>query len=55
MTLPETHPIRKEQKAVVKVDYKFGDVNRLSNRVTGKGKRVTSQFNLLVTFSAPVK
>ena len=54
MTIPETHPIRKEQKSVVKVDYKFGDVNRLSNRVTGKGKRVTSQFNLLVIFSAQV-
>ena len=40
VTVPETHPIRKDRKTVEKVDYKFGDVNRLSNIVIGKGKKV---------------
>ena len=40
MTVPDIHPIRKERKTVEKVDYKFGDVNRLSNIVIGKGKKV---------------
>lgn len=41
ITLAENHPILKEEKTVSQVDYQFDNVNRLCNRVTGKGKRVS--------------
>ncbi|KAL4222294.1 hypothetical protein ACF0H5_018331 [Mactra antiquata] len=37
--LAETHPICKDNKKVVSVDYQFDNVNRLCNRVSGKGKK----------------
>ncbi|XP_060597439.1 protein Abitram-like [Ruditapes philippinarum] len=37
--LAETHPIVKGKKAVISVDYQFDKVNRLCNKVSGKGKK----------------
>lgn len=37
--LAETHPIIRDRKKVLSVDYQFDDVNRLCNKVSGKGKR----------------
>ncbi|XP_045169738.1 protein Abitram-like [Mercenaria mercenaria] len=37
--LAETHPICKDKKKVTSVDYQFDNVNRLCNRVSGKGKK----------------
>ncbi|XP_052804721.1 protein Abitram-like [Mya arenaria] len=39
VTLAEWHPVVAEKKEVVSVDYQFDHVNRLCNRVTGKGKK----------------
>jgi len=44
VTLAEWHPILAEGKTVIGVDYQFDNVNRLCNRVTGKGKRVYLTF-----------
>lgn len=38
--LAETHPVLKDKKKVVSVDYQFDGVNRLCNKVSGKGKKV---------------
>ena len=49
MTIARSHPIVFHKKTVLKVDFRVSDtVNRMDNKVSGKGKRV-STLDLIVS------
>ncbi|XP_071157640.1 protein Abitram-like [Mytilus edulis] len=45
ITLASTHPVVRDQKTIKQISFKVGGIDRLNNKVSGKGKRGAQELN----------
>lgn len=43
VTVAEWHPLLREKKTISQINYDVEGVNRMDNKISGKGKRVSSK------------